>query len=237
MKTHGSSSLNLHRYLASRSHEMAQIPKSSLLRPAVTISRETGAGAVTIGRRLAEVLEKRKTPDMEPWACYDKNLAEKVAEDHKLPAHLAQYMPESQWGEIESFLREVMGVHPPAEEMLQMTNRTMVKLAMLGNVILVGRGANIVTATLENAFHIRLVAPLKERIRRVEDYYKLSRDEAEAFIRRKDKERRDYVKSHFDENIDDPLLYHLVINTGLLSDEAVVQMVADALVARMKPLM
>jgi cytidylate kinase len=38
--------------------------------------------------------------------------------------------------------------------------------------------------------------------------------------------RRRYVKQFFAKNIDDPLLYHLVLNTDLLSIDAAARMIA-----------
>jgi cytidylate kinase len=37
-----------------------------------------------------------------------------------------------------------------------------------------------------------------------------------------------YVKRHFHQNIDDPLLYHLIINTDRLSQEEATRLIGDA---------
>ena len=39
------------------------------------------------------------------------------------------------------------------------TAKTILQLAEMGNVIIIGRGANVVTAHMNNIFHVRLVAP------------------------------------------------------------------------------
>src|SRR3569833_2439623 len=45
--------------------------------PAITLSRETGAGAVTIARMAAERLQ---TGSSQPWAVFDRNLVQKTLE-------------------------------------------------------------------------------------------------------------------------------------------------------------
>jgi cytidylate kinase len=50
----------------------------------------------------------------------------------------------------------------------------------------------------------------------------LSRKDAEHFVQAEDRARRRYVKSQLHRDVDDPLLYHLIINTDDLSDDAVV---------------
>ncbi|MEA3186926.1 MAG: hypothetical protein QOD99_756, partial [Chthoniobacter sp.] len=44
--------------------------------PAITISRDTAAGAVTIGQLLVDELNRRN--GSKPWAVFDRNLVEQV---------------------------------------------------------------------------------------------------------------------------------------------------------------
>jgi cytidylate kinase len=84
----------------------------------------------------------------------------------------------------------------------------------MGNVILVGRGANIVAAHMPHVFHIRLVAPLKERLGHIEEYYKLKPAEAVKMARDLEESRKRYVRRYFRADVGDPLNYHLIINTA-----------------------
>ena len=61
---------------------------------AITISRQTGSGGHAIAEQLAERLRSQESPEAQPWAIFDRNLVEKVLEDHNLPARLARFMPE-----------------------------------------------------------------------------------------------------------------------------------------------
>jgi hypothetical protein len=50
----------------------------------------------------------------------------------------------------------------------------------------------------------------------VQKRYDIGRKTALEFIRTEESGRRRYLKKYFRQDIDDPLLYHLVINTDLL---------------------
>ena len=195
--------------------------------PFVTISRQTGAGGITIGNNLVELLNREDAKRTCPWTLFDKNLVEEVVEEHQFAKEVSKYMPEDKISELRDLVEEMFGLHPSEWTLVHRTSQTILHLAEMGNVILVGRGANIITHRLEHSFHVRLVGSLEKRIAHAADYYHLSREEAKKLVEREDKGRRDYIKKHFDKNIDDPLLYHLVINTDHVSYEDAAQMICN----------
>src|SRR5438067_6689534 len=75
------------------------LPREKTL-PAITISRQAAAGAVTIARLLVD--ELNKNPEPSPWAVFDRNLVEKVLEDHELPQTLKRFMPEDAMSGVSS---------------------------------------------------------------------------------------------------------------------------------------
>src|SRR5690348_9339267 len=75
-------------------------------RRAVTISRQAGSGAHLIATQLAEYLQARAAKESPPWTVFDRNLVEKVLEDHSLPKRLAQFMPEDRISEMADTLDE-----------------------------------------------------------------------------------------------------------------------------------
>lgn len=196
--------------------------------PAITISREAGAGALTIAQMVVERMNTQQNNRACPWAIFDKNLAQTILGDHDLPRPVERFLPEDSQSEIKSAFEEFLGLHPSSWSLLQYTNETIRRLAENGNAIIVGRGANIVTAMLPNVVHVRLVAPLEERIEHMMEFYQLSREDATAEAHKKDDARRRYVRHNFHANIDDTLQYHLVINTARVSYETAAQLIADA---------
>jgi len=141
-------------------------------------------------------------------------------------------MPEDRLSEMENIIEELFGLHPPTETLVRLTADTILHLAELGNVILIGRGANIITSRLDWVFHVRLVASLERRIEHVQQFNHLDKGAALEFIRREDGGRERYLKKYFHEDITNPLLYHLVINTDLISYAEAAQIIGQAVMSR-----
>jgi cytidylate kinase len=95
-------------------------------------------------------------------------------------------------------------------------------------VILIGRGGSFITGQLPYVLHVRLIAGMPSRIERVQKQENLSAEDAEKFIKRTDRGRGRYLKSHFHIRPDDDLLYHLVLNTDRLPLNTVGDLIADA---------
>jgi cytidylate kinase len=190
-----------------------------------------GSGGRTVASKLVDYL-KDYTPTDCHWTVFDRNLIEKVLEDHHLSKRIAQFLPENHKSALSDTLEELLDLHPPISTIVKQTAETIWNLAGMGYVILVGRGANVITQTLPNVFHVRLVGSLERRIERVEEVYELSRPDAREFIQRQETGKRRYLKEHFGKNIDDPLLYHLVINTDQISYEDTARLIANAVSKR-----
>jgi cytidylate kinase len=141
-------------------------------------------------------------------------------------------MPEDKVSEIQDTMDELFRLHPPSWTLVRQTADTILRLVELGNVIVIGRGATILTAKLDHVFHVRLVGSLEKRVAHIQEWRHLSREEALKLIRREDRGRQRYLKKHFKADIGDPLLYHLVINTDLVPYEKAARIIADAMLER-----
>jgi cytidylate kinase len=197
----------------------------------VTISRMTGAGGRTVAGKLAEYLQAHAAGAC-PWTVFDKHLMEKVLEDHHLSKEVAKYQPESHKPFIRDALEEILGLHPSSWTLVQHTAETIWKLANMGCVILVGRGASVVTASLKHVYHVRLVGSQEQRAQRVQEVYHLDPKAALEFVKTNDTGRRRYVKDHYHKDIDDPVLYDLVINTDNTSYENAARLIGEAVIQR-----
>lgn len=200
--------------------------------PVVTISRETGSGGADIALLVAGYAPSQAPGHAGRWPVLDKSLVQRAMEEHEFPQDLASYVPEDKEHLFRSTLEEILGLHPPTDDLVKVTNDTILRLANVGNVVILGRGANILTARMPNALHVRVVAPLARRILRVRERFQLTESEAAAFIKRCDTGRRRYLAANFDASIDDPLNYDLVINAGRLSFEACAKVICAALASR-----
>jgi cytidylate kinase len=206
-------------------------------RPAITISRQSGAGALTVANLVAEQLNLDYQGDPPcPWAVFDRNLAQRILEDHQLSTSMEQFIPEDAKLPLTDALESALGLHPSFWLLRQHTVETIRRLAIQGNVILVGRGASAITAQLPRVVHVRLVAPLPDRVRNFADYHQLSQDKAARLVRETDERRRRYVRTYFDTDNDDPTNYDLTINTGRSGFEQAARMIINVLIEKLAKL-
>ncbi len=213
-------------------HSQSATAKTSVpetgFRRTVTISRQAGCGAVSIAEKLADYLQQHAPPANAPWTIFDRDLMTKVLSDHKLPAYLAKFLPEDRVSAIEDTLADIFGVRPTAETMVQQTAETVLKLAELGGVILIGRGGNIITAKLPHVLHVRIVAPLDDRIDRISRDDRKTPAEARRFCLEEEQARARYLKTYFNAEINDPVNYHLIINSSRVGPENAAKLIGDA---------
>ena len=195
---------------------------------AVTISRQAGCGGVIVAEKLASYLQPYSPPHGSAWTVFDRDLMNQVLADHNLPAHLEKFLPEDRISAIEDTLADIFGVRPTSQTLVQQTAETILKFALLGNVILVGRAANIVTAKLPRVLHVRLVASLEDRIDRICRDERKSPAEARRFCLEEEAARDRYVKTYYQADINDPLHYHLIINTSRVGYENSAWMISEA---------
>ena len=215
------------------SHQRISIEKNKFtLGPCITMSREVGAGADAVSERVCKILQKSRRLEEVKWTVFDKNLIEKVIEDHNLPEKLSPYLEEDKITEINSIVSELLGLHPSAWLIVHNTAKTILQLAEMGNVIIIGRGANIVTTNMKNVFHVRLVAPLEDRIRHIQDIFHLSRKDAIARIQKDDLTRKHYLHHHYNKDIEDKFLYHIIINTHLLPYEEAADIISTHVIKK-----
>lgn len=217
------------RYMEAQSALAEKKPRPPL--PAITISREAGAGAMTVGGLVAKILDQRCPGEPPcPWAVFERSLVEKILQDHKLPATLERFMPEDAVFPLNDAVETLLGLHPSSWTLVEHTTQTIRRLATMGNVILVGRGSNIISAHLPHVFHVRLVAPLRERVRQVEKYYQVKPAEAAQMVQDLDEGRRRYVRQYFRTDIGDPLQYHLTINTAHTGFQKAARIIANLVI-------
>ena len=200
--------------------------------PFVTISRQAGAGAETVARLLAEKLDARGPKDAQPWTVFDKNLITKVPDDQHMPQEIARHVQEDKDTTLKALVGELLGMHPSMWTIFHHTSDTILKLARIGHCILIGRGGNIITAKLKGGLHVRLVAPESVRLAHLKSFLKLDDKAAQKYLHDEDAGRRRYVKTNFEKDIDDPLLYDAVLNTASLGFDRTADILAGMIAAK-----
>lgn len=214
-----------------RSEEAASFGESRKRKPAVTISRQSGCGAHVITVKLARHLQEHSSENEPPWTVFDGELLERLLQEHQLPERLAGVLPEDRIIEIADIMGELFGLHP-SRTLVQQTSETILRLAQLGNVILLGRGASVLTARLPHVLHVRIVGSLERRCEHMQRFEHLDPKAALDRIRHEDLDRERYVKKHFGREANDPLLYHLIINTDLVPLDDAARLIGEAVLHR-----
>ena len=217
------------RYIEQHSSESFQ--KREIF-PCVTISRQTGSGAYEVSSNLISILdEKSIQPDVQ-WTYFNKELLAKVLEEFNLPKAFSHYIGEHKYSHINDAVSELLGVKPSEWTIVHRTTEIILQLAHFGKTIIVGRGSNVITSKLPNCFHIKLVAPLENRLNHVQDIFDFTKSEAIEYIAQEDAHKKKFLKTHFFRDPDDLTLYHLVLNTGKLSYNDCASIIADSLMEK-----
>ena len=217
-------------YVAAHLHHQTKYhPKQAKRLPAITISRQTGARAHSIGMKLQAALREDAPEGSVPWTLFDENLVKKVLEDHQLPADLEKFMPDDAVNEYEGAVNELLGRHPSLWTLFEKTVSTIVQLSRMGHSIIVGRGGNEITRGFHNVINVRLIGSKEQRIRHLVVTHGMELAYAKKFVKGEDAARRRFLKQHFDADVNDPERYDIVINTDHLEDDAVVEMLAAAI--------
>ena len=208
-------------------HQIQQIADLKKPAPCFTIAREFGCQAYPLAEALIKRLNARVAG--EPWVVIGQQVLAEVA---KLSGYSVGQIEKSQ--DTPSSLKAIFSMFldsSRAEETEVFTHmRNVVHgFAKRGNCVLVGHGAVITAQDLPNCIHLRLVAPYEFRVQKIMRTHELSRAEAEQYIALHQKQRDDFIKRFAEGRLDDPLLYHLIINNSRIGIKAMAELVEEYL--------
>ncbi len=199
----------------------------------ITISREYGSGGNHIASLLCDQLGYR---------FFDKNLMAQIGAPQELRLALARAGSASEVRDEHSalwrFFRNLQASSPvgmqegsePNEVLPADVVERAIRLAYDDdNVVIIGRGGQMVLRGKPNAFHVRIVAPIERRVETVAKYDGLPLDAARNRVVAHDKTAAAYIRDTYRADLTDPKLYDLVINTERLTWECAATTIATAL--------
>ncbi|MCS6772213.1 MAG: cytidylate kinase-like family protein [Kiritimatiellae bacterium] len=186
--------------------------------PFITISREAGAGGRTLAGEIIRQLESMYPGSFGTgWEVFDQNLVDLIAEDPSLSSSLADLVHEEYRSEISRTVTELILQRSEHYESYKRIFEVIRILCTIGKCVIVGRGGVCVTQRMPLGVHIRLVAPVEQRVRRLMNLLGASETEAREVMTRQDEARRRLVRDFFSRDISDTMLYDAVFNTGRTS--------------------
>lgn len=200
----------------------------------ITVSRQFGAGGSEVASRVAAALG---------WRLVDNELVEQVASRAGLAPEQVAEREERVSTFVERLARTLACASPevfpppssagevvdvPESDLVKITETVVEELAAQGKVVLVGRGAPAVLSRETDALHVKLIAPRAFRLKVAVERLGCAPDKAAHVLDQTDKMRARYLREYYRRDWNDPLNYHVILNTGVLGFEGA----ADVIVGR-----
>jgi cytidylate kinase len=189
----------------------------------ITVSREPGSGGILMAEKISGILG---------FELINNEIVTEMVRDSEKSKLLVETLDERGFSMIEDWISAVISEkHLWPDEYMQLLLKIVLTISKHGNAVIVGRGANYIIPKDER-LSVRIISPLKTRVKNVSDQYEVSRDDAMMRIKRTEANRHAFVKKYFYTDISDPVHYDLVINSEHLNIETGVEIIKTALRGR-----
>jgi cytidylate kinase len=217
----------------------------------ITLSREYGSGGDEVANRLCEALG---------YHCFGKSQIIQAASettmsknniiDYTEDNHEVQSFQDRLFGRTASSVQKIAWLENPSiatspnradvhdTAVLSLSEKAIRAAVGAGNMIIIGRGGQVILKDAPGVMHVRIEAPVEKRIEWVEQELKKEPGApqsekklatvASEIIANRDMASADYIKRYFNTDWGDPRLYHMVLNLGKLTIEQAVQIILVA---------
>jgi len=196
----------------------------------VTISRQYGSGGRYIGENLAKAMGV---------PCYDEKLIDMVTKESGFAQSFVAEKGERMTGSLLfniasslSFANNVFSTNNGVtlqDEIYFTQNRIIKELADKGPCVIVGRCADYILREREDCLNVFIFADNESKIERAEKYFNITREEAPAVLKKKDKARANHYKYYTDQEWGMASNYDLCLNSGLIGIEGCVKAIQQVL--------
>ena len=176
----------------------------------ITLARQVAAFGDEVGAELA----KKLNYDFIKRTDIEKRIIELGFPEDKLPKY-----DERKPGFFASLVKD-------RDEYFNLTQYALLEAAQKNNVVIIGRGAFALFANVPNHISVRLVADEKSRLDRLEKEFGWSEKQARQRITKSDENRNGFHKNFYNIDVDNPINFDLVINTGKVSVENTADIIA-----------
>lgn len=194
----------------------------------ITISRQFGAGGLTLGKELSKILG---------YAFFDQEVIALVSEKAKVSKDWVQAIEKEAGGRLHRVVSSLMPRNVvdrilkndygyiDEEIYLSVLQDVIQQIAQGGDCIILGRGSQYILNARPDTFHILLIADREHRLRFMESHYKLRRSQAEQVVQAEDKRRTNLYRKINKSDYDHPGHYHATLNMSKLTIDAAADMV------------
>lgn len=178
----------------------------------ITISREYGCSGFSIGKEITEIMNGAAEKPEPLWAAYERQVLDRVMEDMGISSFLAKTMTDDAQRNMTNVIKSTFSKLPPQVAVYQKLAETIRLLAVNGNVVIVGRAANVITRGMAGGYHVMIIAPMEYKIMNVMKLKNVSKKEAEKLVVENTKRRVNYIREYVNFDVNDYHNYDLVIN-------------------------
>ncbi len=171
--------------------------------------------------------------------CYDEKLIDMVAKESGFAQSFVAEKGERMTGSLLfniasslSFANNVFSTNNGVtlqDEIYFTQNRIIKELADKGPCVIVGRCADYILREREDCLNVFIFADNESKIERAEKYFNITREEAPAVLKKKDKARANHYKYYTDQEWGMASNYDLCLNSGLIGIEGCVKAIQQVL--------
>ena len=196
----------------------------------ITISRQFGAGGITLGKMIAKKFG---------YTFADTEIIKMVAEMANVSTHFVETVEREAGGKFAKFISKT--VSKPLVERILKDERGYIdeeiyldylvliiaQMADDGDVVILGRGSQYILNDHPDAYHVLLIDTFENRVRFMQKNYDLSQARATQAVKNEDKRRLNLYKKLGKTDYDNPDLYHLVLNMNRIHLDKALQLVTN----------
>ena len=208
----------------------------------ITFSRQLGSGGDEIATQVCEHLGYQFfNKDMMIEAAADVGLSEREVVDFSEERYAVQNFLTRLFRRRPRLVKQVLvreDDHGPVDSLsprtfdeaqcVDLVRYTVLMAHETGDFVIVGRGGQAILRDKPNVFHVRVVAPLEQRIQHLRAGGRSGIGEIKLAIERHDRAAAEYVDRFFGIQWDDPVNYHLVINTHMMPIKLATTVITEA---------
>ncbi len=210
------------RFKANEAEHTKSISKAG---PVVTISREYGCPAKRLASMLVTTLNEIEIENFTKhrWKWIGKEVMEESARElHLKPQIIQDIIQSDEQNVIDEIVLSLSHKYYPGNNKVKKTIKQFIySIAKQGHVIIVGRGGVAIAHDIENALHIKIMAPLEWRIQNVAKKQKISEQNAKKVIMDIDKKRTN-MRNHFFGRKTDDSVFDIILNYVRFDDNAII---------------
>ena len=111
---------------------------------------------------------------------------------------------------------------------IEATTTVVKDLYRQGDVVIIGRGANILLADTPGVMHVGLMAPLEVRVQTLMQIEHLDRNDAEVYVEELERAREAYFRKFFKVSPNEPTIYHMMLNMDKMQPRTAADVIVHA---------